>query len=351
MHIVLLNWNGWRDTVECLESVYRSTFRDYCVMVVDNGSEDDSIERIEAWARGEVPTTSRYLEDGPARRDSVHLVRRKREELDGREIGVGDLLLVDVGENLGFAAGCNVGIRHALATGADFVFLLNNDTVLDSEALQRLVGFLDEHGEMDVVTGQIRFYDEPQRIWNCGGELKWYGGRKYHYLHADVGRVPQVGFRAISFVTGCAAMFRTSLFKEIGNLSNRFFFGEEDFELAQRMKRVGRRMACRFDAVIYHKVSRAIRQATDGKGLRSVYLYYLNRFVDMRSFWPSGRWRIWRSLYFLYIATIVKRKHRISWAGLVRFRRELFRDSSALDGVDRGKFERVMRLGPWEETD
>jgi len=101
VEIIILNWNRFRDTAECLESVFRIRYPNFSVVVVDNGSEDDSAAQVENTF------------------DRVTLIRNR--------------------ENLGYAEGNNVGIRHALENGADYVWLLNNDTVVDREALAALV--------------------------------------------------------------------------------------------------------------------------------------------------------------------------------------------------------------------
>src|SRR5664279_2479168 len=96
-YIILLNWNGWQDTIACVESCRKLSYPNFRILIVDNGSTDNS----EAILRERLP----------------------------------DIELLQTGANLGFAGGNNVGIRHALAQGADYVWLLNNDTVVDAEAL------------------------------------------------------------------------------------------------------------------------------------------------------------------------------------------------------------------------
>ena len=97
VHIVILNWNGWRLTLECLRSLQGLDYADTTIWVVDNGSTDDSLERL-------------------------------------RDSGLAPRILEN-GANLGFGAGCNPAIRRALAEGAEYVWLLNNDTCVDPGAL------------------------------------------------------------------------------------------------------------------------------------------------------------------------------------------------------------------------
>lgn len=354
VYIVILNWNGWRDTIECLESIQRSDYPNYCTVVIDNDSQDDSCERIQAWARGDISVESRYI-DSCGDVDPVRVVLYDR--ITAENGGVSEieqelsllsaakrLVLIQSGENLGFAGGCNVGIRYALAVGGEYLWLLNNDTVIEHAALGRMVNFMESHADYQGVTGQIRLYKNPSKTWNCGGKLTCYGTRRYYYNDRQVAEVPQHGFRRISFITCCAAIFRTSLFKKAGLLSERFFFGEEDFELSQRLKRTGYKLACLYDAIIYHKVGCSINDATCGKIMGQVYIYYLNRFIDMRHYWPKSLWKTWRFFYFFYIFLLLKLKYGISWSDLWSLRKALFRDSTNLDKVSRVTFEQALRF-------
>ena len=302
--VVILNWNGRADTIACLESLGAQTSRDVRVVIVDNGSEDDSVARIGDWASD---------------RNAA-------------------LEVIENGDNLGFAAGCNVGIRNALAAGADYVMLLNNDTVLAPDVVGILVRFLDQHPDYAAVTGQIRYADRPV-IWNCGGDLTWFGSRKYLYGEQPVARVPQTGWRRITFVTGCAALVRASVFREQGLLTERFFFGEEDYDFSRRLRRAHLLIASCLDAVITHRVGSSIDRAAPPVALGRYYVYYLNRFIDMRDHYPRPVWWLWRWASLAYVLPRLKMSRGLSWRAVARLGRKLLRDSSRLDGVSKELFE------------
>ena len=309
--VVILNWNGAADTVACLESLSHQTSRDLHILVVDNGSEDDSTDRVKGWS-------------------SDHNLAVE---------------LIENGANLGFAAGSNVGIRRALAAGAEQVLLLNNDTVLAPDAIEILTRFLDQHPDYAAVTGQIRYASRPV-IWNCGGDLTWFGSRRYLYGEQPVEKVPQTGWRRITFVTGCAALIRASVFREHGLLTERFFFGEEDYELSQRLRRAQLRIACCFDAVIHHKVGSSIDRAAPPAALGRYYIYYLNRFIDMKDYYPRPIWWAWRWMSIAVVLPKLRRSRGLSWRGLALLGRRLLRDSARLDGVSKERFEAASRSGP-----
>jgi GT2 family glycosyltransferase len=151
--VVILNWNGWPDTLECLESVFRSDHSDLSVVVCDNASTDGSIAHLKAWAEGRldaipqgegpvreatappVPKPIRYLEIDEGRVDGASELWAARSEGEYRS-----LTIIQLSENRGFAGGNNIGLRYALSRGdIDFVWLLNNDTVVRSDALSRMI--------------------------------------------------------------------------------------------------------------------------------------------------------------------------------------------------------------------
>jgi len=349
--IIVLNWNGWRDTIECLESVQQLDYPNYLTVVVDNGSDDDSLERIQAWAEGKKTVESRYVNycqhTKPVTVISYNTIAV--ETSDGSQLDQvlkslptsKMIVLIRSGENLGFARGCNVGIRYAMDVNTDYIWLLNNDTVVEPGSLKRLVNFMQCQPDFQGVTGQIRLYHRPSAIWNCGGLLTWYGARRYDYAGAPVVDVPQWGFKRISFITGCAALFRTAIFGKVGLLSERFFFGEEDFELSQRLKRMGYKLACCYEAVIYHKVSASMPEDTR---IGRTFIYYLNRFIDLRQYWPEPVWYVWRLVYMLYILPMLRLRYKFSLRTLWLLCRALLRDSLDLDRVDRDTFEYALKF-------
>jgi GT2 family glycosyltransferase len=333
LFVLVLNWNGWEELRECLESLLRSGHPDFRLVNIDNGSTDGSCDRVLSWARERqvraVEYTRAEAEAGGT--------REKEGSLRGAPPGRG-LVVIRAGENLGFAGGNNIGLRYALARGARFVMLLNNDTIVSPDALEHLTRFLEDRPDFDGATAQIRLYDRPEIVWNCGGDLLWIGARRYHYAGAHVSLLPKKGHRRISFLTNCASIYRTALFRGVGLLSTAFFMGEEDFEFSCRLKSRKRRVACCYDAVIQHKVSSAV-----GTKLDMTYLHYLDRWIDMRSFWPELVWHVWRAAYLPYVAFLTWKVHRPPPRVLARFLASLIRESSRLDGVDRPTYEAIIR--------
>lgn len=211
---VLLNWNSGEDTLECLGSLEQiaCTGWEHQVIVVDNGSTDDSPEQIERafpW---------------------VDLVRN--------------------GENLGFTGGMNRGIARALEQGADFVVLLNNDTILEADAHDRLVQHAQTHENVGAVAPLIRYYDDPG-IWHAGARIIRPFGRVESLLETRAAQPYRV-----ELFTGCCVLLPRRILETIGAFDERYFIYHEDSDLSLRVAAAGHDLWVVPDSVIYHKVSR-----------------------------------------------------------------------------------------------
>lgn len=207
---VILNWNGWRDTLECLEALKRSTYSNLSIVVVDNGSANDSVARIKS---------SRP-----------------------------DILLLENGQNLGFAGGNNIGIRHAIVHGAEYVWLLNNDTWPASDALTALVAKAMTDDCIGAVGSVCYFADAPSKVEAWGGARVnlWiaYGRnstepRKDDWFHS---------------LNGTSILVSVAALKDAGLLDEGFFLYWEDTEFCLRLRKRGWRIAVAPDSRIEHKV-------------------------------------------------------------------------------------------------
>lgn len=302
--IIVLNWNGTDDTLACLESLIKAEGH-FCVYVVDNGSSDDSQTRIGAWIEGH---------------------------------GEMDVRLVPLDRNYGFARGNNMGIAVARQDNPDSYLLLNNDTEVSPDFLVRLQAFSKRSPQYRILTPKINYFYDKQKIWNCGGKLS-FGFRKYHYAGQSNSAVRETDYIPISFITGCALFFYPELLDEQGRLlTERFFFGEEDFELSLRMKEKNVAMACVLDSLIYHKVG-----ATVGKtqGVSKYYMHYLNRFIDVRLHFGAVKYAVWKLLNLPFVVRCFYRSTQ-SVSVTYRLLTRLFRDAKSKDSVTQDDFNRLV---------
>ncbi len=208
---VVLNWNGWRDTVDCLAALKECTYPELTVLVVDNGSTDNSVQKIQ---------------------DAYP-----------------DLLLLQSTSNLGFAGGNNIGIRYALAHGAEYVWLLNNDTKPNPNALSGLVSKILEDSTIGAAASICYYADAPHRIeaWAGARVNLWIGyGRNSTVPRADE------WFHSLN---GTSMLVSRAALEDAGLLDEVFFLYWEDTEFCLRLREKGWRLAAAPDSRVLHKVN------------------------------------------------------------------------------------------------
>ena len=196
--IVVLNWNRTADTLACLASLAETAYANFEVIVVDNGSEvscGGEVERVHPWCR-----------------------------------------VLELEENLGYAGGNNVGLRRALDTGADFVWVLNNDATVTADALGHLVGAALAHRRAAAVGGRVLRADRPEVLWATWGRVTWLQSLIALVGHGEPDSPRFDGERQVEWLPGCSILFRRAALEEVGLFDERYFAYHEDVEWAARAR-------------------------------------------------------------------------------------------------------------------
>ncbi|MCE8424420.1 MAG: glycosyltransferase family 2 protein [Candidatus Methanoperedens sp.] len=232
--IILLNWNGKEDTIECLESLKQITYTNYEILLVDNGSTDRSVEYF----------------------------RKQYPEIE----------LIENEINLGYAEGNNVGIRVAIEKGADYVLLLNNDTVVDPEFLSELVKVGDSDRKIGFAGPKIYYYNYNGRkdvINFAGGKLDMWRGISQHLglNEIDIGQYNEI--KEVDYIEGSCLLMRKEMLTKIGLLDRSFFSYWEDNDWCRRGYAAGFKSVYVPAARIWHK--------TSASNIGTAKLYYLTR--------------------------------------------------------------------------
>lgn len=262
--VVVVNWNGWADTLECLESLLRSRPGGATVVVCDNGSTDGSPERIRDWAEGRLCAWT--APDNPLRPLSHPPVPKPVPwaELGAEEAARGGgpeesppLVLVRVGENRGFAAGVNAGLRYVLARGEhDAVWLLNNDTVVHPDALRHLVAELRRSPDAAMVGSTLLYYDRPDRVQAlCGGTYnRWLALPRHVGVMSPAASLPAADevVPRLAFVTAASMLVPRRFVEEAGLLDEGYFAYFEELDWIGRAGE-GRSLAWAAESVVYHR--------------------------------------------------------------------------------------------------
>lgn len=320
--IIILNWNGAKDTIACLESLYAAE-GDFFAVVVDNGSTDGSVADI-----------CDYLKSA-----AVDFCTAKRGERMGRPCRRRECIVFETMQNLGFAKGNNEALRFLALHKAESYILLNNDTIVEKDFLVNLQEFSHRHPEYAALTPLICYEGERELVWNCGGRQRW-GFRKYFYARNRVSEIRETGSIDITFVTGCALFFRPDiLLSDGGVFTERFFFGEEDFNFCLRMNRLGRKMACVLTSKIYHKVSSS---TANNDPIGKTYIYYLNRYIDVKQNYSSLFYFFWKMVNFPNVIRILRRKG-LSIIESIKWTLRLHSDACRKEGVSYEDFIRALK--------
>lgn len=269
---VVLNYRRPEETAACVQALVQSSLPPASIVVVDNDSGDGSV----AWLRSAVPQVE----------------------------------IAESGKNLGYAGGMNVGLRRVLLTNAAYVLVVNSDTLVDPATVETLVRALEWDPSAGAATGTFYYHPETTRIWYAGGDLVWWRAnavarrslsgesprvtgespRAIGEASAPSGKCLRYGenpcglpeARRVSFLTGCAILFRATSLRSTGLFDERYFMYQEDAELCARFIMHGFRLLYVPHAVLYH------RMTVDAQTPLKVYFTMRNRLLLLET--APNRW-------------------------------------------------------------
>jgi GT2 family glycosyltransferase len=288
--IIVLNWNRCEDTLECLGSLRQLRYPTYQTIVVDNGSTDGSADRITVWAKNnavdgpEVMTYQSHTTSPPclpcSGGDAEAGRMRTRMSRGARSRSTSMLTIIRAEQNLGFAGGNNVGIRYALGLNCEYVLILNNDTVVRSDALVEMVRRVAGKPEIGMVAPAVYDYARKDVVDRMGLALTK-AGLAYERQSENDG--------VLFCPSGCAALYSRPLLRAVecgGQYFDEDFFAYyEDIDLGFRAQRKGFRAVLADEAIIYHKGG----AASGGRGSRlSNYLGHRNAIWSVVKNYPAG---------------------------------------------------------------
>lgn len=264
VHIILLNYNGYEDTIECIKSLEKIDYYNYKIVVIDNNSTDDSEEIIKE-----------YIKENK----KVHFIQ--------------------TGENLGFSGGNNIGIKWSLDNNADYICLLNNDTTVETNFLKELMNEMQQDSKIGISAGKIMYLNEPDRIWSAGGFISDIKALGCHYGMNQVDKNGEFNKKKnVTFLTGCLQLIRREVFEDIGTYDHEYFLYMEDVDFCKRTIEAGYKLMYIPKSKIYHKVS-----ASTGGEESPLQLYYMTR--NRILFNKKNEKSIIKSIMF-YIFMIIK---------------------------------------------
>lgn len=260
--VIILNWNGLKDTLELLESLSEISYSNYSVIIVDNNSANDEAEKLEKIYNGKA-----------------HIIKCK--------------------ENLGFAGGNNVGIQYALEKETDYILLLNNDTKVSPDFLEILISKYESTNKAGIVAPRINYFDEPKKIWSDGGYISRLRGSGFAYSDKMESEVDSSD-KLVTFVSGCCMLISREVLQKVGLFDEKYFLYIEDTDLCQRTIKAGYKILVSPQAKIFHKVSSSTKNRNT-----ALPLYYTtrNRLYFTKKYFNNSRYL---TITYLIFTMIIK---------------------------------------------
>lgn len=291
VYIVLVNWNGVQDTLECLESVLRLDYPNFQVVVCDNNSSDDSVVKILDWGSGrgvaigaQNPALDHLLRPNIVKPVAIDVLSRVQAEDSSLARSTARVVVIRTGANLGFAGANNIGMRYgAIAGDAEYFWLLNNDTVVEPRALASLVARADRCGDRGIVGSTLVFYHQHDKLQALG--VGTYSRKKA--LSSTIGAnfqrtqinnlihsLPEVD---ADFVVGASMLVPREFYKLVGPMCEDFFIYFEELDWSLRGRMFGFSCHHAVDSIVYHKVGATTMRRGKGDLSVSVRYSYINR--------------------------------------------------------------------------
>lgn len=302
VYVVILNWNGWEDTLLCLESLLASEGVNIRVVVCDNASADRSLDHVEAWAAGElftsVPSHPRLASLVSAKWHPVPFERMSRASAENEGVSADtQLVLIDNGENLGFAAGNNVGLRFALSQpDMTHVWMLNNDTLVEPDCLHSMMSRIQRVDRPAVCGSLIHFYDQPEVLQAVGGNRfnrsTGSAARSEHRFSHEDSELDLTSIeRDLAYISGCSLLVPREFLDSVGLMCEDYFLYYEEIDWFTRAE--GEFPLCVAEgAHLYHREGASIGSRSSRGSASAVAEFYMfrSRLIFMRKHNP---------LYFL----------------------------------------------------
>lgn len=303
IYIILVNYNGWKDTIECLESLLRNSYPSFQVIVCDNASSDGSLDRIKEWAAGII--ISDIYDNNPLKHLTKPFLPKPVNYYEYRyadlikhksfqTLSNAPLILIDSGSNLGFAGGNNAGVKFAqLNDDYSAIWFLNNDTVIEKDTLTELAAYSakyrDSGKKIGMIGSKLLYYDRPDTIQGCGGI--YYRSLAYS-RHIGTGSIDNGQYDQddlkMDYIIGASMFVPREFIDDVGLMNEEYFIYFEETDWIVRGRRKNWETGYAWRSKVYHKEGAAIganKQKRTKSGI-AVYYFFRNAIIFTRRYYP-----------------------------------------------------------------
>ena len=303
IYIILVNYNGYKDTIECLESLKKLDYKNYQIIITDNNSSDQSIENICQWAYEKKV-------------DFILYSKQEAEEggiSDKEKLISNPLILIDAQENDGFAAGNNIALKYALKKDDfEYIWLLNNDTIVDKNALKELVKGIEKYENVGAVGSKILYYDRPELLQNVGSKIVENSFFRLCKPILDLNKenidTGQYDYDFdVNDIMGASLLVKKEVIASVGLMPEEYFLYGEETDWNFNIQKHGYKLMTIYRSKIFHKKSRAT-----GGDQSSITLYYRtrNQFILNKKYMQHYKYYLFIMLYLIKKIIILKQLNR-----------------------------------------
>jgi GT2 family glycosyltransferase len=304
--VVLVNFKGHSDTIECLESLFKSTYSNYQVIVVDNSPGDESLQKIMDWAEGKPVSIATFFPNLVEPHCAKPVAFQYLTETDvHRNVPLTkDLVFMKSPSNRGFAGGNNLGMKAGLRDMATkYFWLLNNDTVVEPTTLETLLTFA-EQTDAGMIGSKLLYYSNPGFIQAVGGRYNsWLGRGK------EIGRNEPADWSkpfTMDYIVGASMFVKRECLEDVGPMNESLFLYFEELDWAVRAKRKKWSLGyC--PAVVYHKIGASTKASTENNSEIGDFYSARNRIVFALAYCPWTLITLYPS-FILFIFNRIRRK-------------------------------------------
>ena len=256
--ITLLTWNDWKNTVECLESIFQSDYQNFDVVLVNNGSEKFHIDKIIEWSKNKIKVSDEEFIFNPNKDINIHNVTNEKKKISEK---YKNIYLINLKENIGLAAGVNIGLRFAIENNYDVAARIDCDFIITKNYLSKMISMFNNNKEIIASSPKIKHAFYRHTVWWCGFKHTWSYLKFQRTMNLKKKRIIDnenlKGLIDTDAVTGSCSMYKTSSLKISGLEDEEFFFGPDDAEFSYRLKKFGK-LIVNLDAITFHKIAKSI---------------------------------------------------------------------------------------------
>lgn len=315
--IIILNYNGTNDTIECIKSILRNDDMKYMLklVLVDNNSSSNELINLKKFI------------------NSVGLIKNQ------------SIVLLENSDNLGFSKANNIGIKYLENTDkCNYYMLLNNDTIVLEKSITNLVDSM-ENSESDASSGLILDHDTQRLIWYSGGQVSRLKAKGIHFNYGKSIKDLRLTSGITRFLSGCFVVFKRETLLSIGYLNENYFFGSEEYDWSLKLSKFGYKMWFCKSSVIHHKVKIQEGNGASHDIKKPIYVYnsLRNKYIISKLNLSKITFKFWYIVFKIHMmrlktkltARYSKRQIKVIFDSFKSYKSNLF--------IDKYEFEEVFK--------